>query len=355
VAIYEMKENKIFIVPDTTFGDEGVMERQVQSILRDRIETVSSDTLIIAEEFAQWEDSRRRIDLLGLDRNGNLVVIELKRTTDGGHMELQAMRYAAMVSTMTFDQAVEARAQFQNQRGIEGDPTEKLLTFLEWTEPNEDQFAQDVRIVLVSADFSPELTTTVLWLNDRDMDIQCVRVKPHSLDGRLLLDVQQVIPLPGAEEYQVGVRAKTQKVRIAKQGAADYTKYDVTVNDKMLRHEGKGRAILFVFRHLVESGIQPERFSEAINQQTKYTWHRVGGKVDVSHFVDQATHDALAKGKTFDTRRWFLKNGDLIHVEGRTYCFSNQWGGETWLKAMGLLKEKFPEHNISFEPSADSS
>jgi len=32
----------------------------------------------------------------------------LKRTEDGGHLELQAIRYAAMVSTMTFDQAVSA-------------------------------------------------------------------------------------------------------------------------------------------------------------------------------------------------------------------------------------------------------
>jgi len=31
------------------------------------------------------------------------VAIELKRTEDGGHMELQSTRYAAMVSTMTFD------------------------------------------------------------------------------------------------------------------------------------------------------------------------------------------------------------------------------------------------------------
>ena len=65
------------------------------------------DVIIIAEEFSDWKDSRRRIDLLGVDKNGNLVVIELKRTEDGGHMELQALRYAAMVSAMTFDQAAE--------------------------------------------------------------------------------------------------------------------------------------------------------------------------------------------------------------------------------------------------------
>ena len=34
---------------------------------------------MIAEEFGEWEDCRRRIDLLGIDKGANLVVIELKR------------------------------------------------------------------------------------------------------------------------------------------------------------------------------------------------------------------------------------------------------------------------------------
>jgi hypothetical protein len=39
------------------------------------------------------------------------VVVEIKRTEDGGHMELQAIRYAALVSSMTLDQAIAAYAR----------------------------------------------------------------------------------------------------------------------------------------------------------------------------------------------------------------------------------------------------
>jgi RecB family endonuclease NucS len=63
---------------------------------------ISDDLLVLAEEFSQWEDSCRRVDLLAVDRNGELVVIELKRSEDGGHMDLQSLRYAVMISTMTF-------------------------------------------------------------------------------------------------------------------------------------------------------------------------------------------------------------------------------------------------------------
>jgi hypothetical protein len=43
-------------------------------------------------------------------------------------------------------------------------------------------------MVLASADFSKELTTAVLWLNERDLDIQCVRLKPYDSPEGLLID-----------------------------------------------------------------------------------------------------------------------------------------------------------------------
>src|SRR5260370_33936774 len=113
MAIYEVTADKIWEIPETTFGAAGLRERSdLQRLLRKQIDTISPDTLVVAEEFGEWEDSKRRIDLLGLDKEANLVVIELKRTEDGGHMELQAIRYAAMVSTTTFDKVVDVYAGF---------------------------------------------------------------------------------------------------------------------------------------------------------------------------------------------------------------------------------------------------
>ena len=147
MAIYEITKDQIRTVAETSFGKAGVRERgDLQRLLREQIQIVSPDTLVIAEEFGEWEDSRRRIDLLGLDKTGNLVVIELKRTDDGGHMELQALRYAAMISTMTFDKVVDAYAAYLEKMGREGDARSLVLDFLEWDEPNDDEFAQDTSV-----------------------------------------------------------------------------------------------------------------------------------------------------------------------------------------------------------------
>jgi hypothetical protein len=80
-------------------------------------------------------------------------------------MDLQAIRYAAMVSAMTFERVVELYADHLRRMGKEADARAEILEFLGWGEDNEEMFGQDVRIILVSAEFSKELTTAVIWLN----------------------------------------------------------------------------------------------------------------------------------------------------------------------------------------------
>ena len=214
MPIYELRDDRIHSVPRTHFASEGIKERDdLQRLLRDQPDLIDEGLMILAEEFGDWSDSSRRIDLLCLDTDANLVVVELKRTADGGHMELQALRYAAMVSTMTFDQAVLAHSAYLRHRSREGDARDAILEHLGWEEPEEDRFAIDVRVVLVSEDFSREITTAVMWLNERDLDIRCVRLSPYRAEGRVLLDIQQVIPLPEAADYQVRIKEKEQRKR----------------------------------------------------------------------------------------------------------------------------------------------
>jgi hypothetical protein len=182
MAIYEIQQSGLVRLKDTAFSDEGLRERDdLQRLLREQIDVISPDTLVVAEEFCDWEDSRRRIDLLGLDKNANLVVIELKRTETGGHMELQAIRYASMVSTLTFQQVVKTYERHLQNLGKEVESAEQqILDFLGWDDPIEDDFAVDVRIVLASAEFSKEITSAVMWLNEHGLDIRCVRLRPYS-------------------------------------------------------------------------------------------------------------------------------------------------------------------------------
>ena len=155
MAIYSFENNILQKIEKTTFTNEGILERQhLQSALKMQIDIIAPNCLIISEEFSEWSDSQRRIDLLAIDKNANLVVIELKRNETGEHMELQAIRYASMVSTLTFKRATEIFQTYLNKNNSDKVAEEEILRFLAWDEPQEENFAIDVNIILVSSDFS---------------------------------------------------------------------------------------------------------------------------------------------------------------------------------------------------------
>jgi RecB family endonuclease NucS len=221
MTLYRVADKKLEAVQATSFAGEGVQERRdLQRLLRSDISALGDDLFVLAEEFSNWQDSSRRIDLLCLDRQARLVVVEIKRTDDGGHMELQAIRYAAMVSSMTLDQAIAAHAQLLGGDDARTRAESEVLDFLDLDSIEEAELTDEVRIILVSADFSTEVTTSVLWLNKRGLEVTCIRLKPYRLGEQLLVDVAQIIPLPEAADYEVKVREQakeTQKVRTVRQ------------------------------------------------------------------------------------------------------------------------------------------
>ncbi|MDQ6796609.1 MAG: hypothetical protein M3011_01055, partial [Actinomycetota bacterium] len=234
MPLFEVTDDGLQRRPPAAFAALGMYERaDLQRLLRDDIAALDEDLLVIAEEYGNWEDARRRIDLLAIDKASRLVVIELKRTDDGGHMELQALRYAAMVASMGFSEVAEAFAAHRAKHGHvdDGSARTELATFLDVADGPEDPvISTDVRILLVSADFGREITTTVLWLNAFEgMDIRCVRLVPYEIENRVLLDIQQVLPLPEAADYQVRLRRKDVARERARNDGRDFTRYHIVV------------------------------------------------------------------------------------------------------------------------------
>ncbi len=340
MPIYRIDDKQIVPVEPTTFKEQGLLERSdLQALLKNRIDVISPDTLIVAEEFSAWEDSRRSIDLLGIDKDANLVVIELKRTESGDHMELQALRYAAMISMLTFDRLVTIYEKYLSRIDTEKDARDGLLEFLEWEDPKEDEFGQEVRIVLASAGFSKELTTSVMWLNDRGLDIRCVRVKPYDNNRHVLLDVQTVIPLREAEEYQIGIREKRQRERTSRRSERDTSRYDVTIDGERHPAQFKRRMMLLIVGKALRSGGTPQQFQEIVGSGRLRHFE---GILDSEQIKERLNSEGVVR-----PNRFFCEDEELIYVKDRTCVLSKQWAIETF-DVVEKLKEMFPDLNIDY-------
>ena len=197
--------------------------RDLQRMLRDQPEVLEKGLLIIAEEFGDWQDSNRRIDLLGLDASGRLVVIELKRGETGEHMDLQAIRYAAMVANMTNEKAIETYQNYLDERvGEKAETAEAAETLIQEHLGTADEapviLTETPRIILASENFGKELTTCVMWLNESwlraaGQEIKCVRLQPHRNENEILIETSVVIPLPEASDYQTQFAQRKEEAR----------------------------------------------------------------------------------------------------------------------------------------------
>jgi hypothetical protein len=352
MPIYRIENEQITAIARTTFGNEGLKERQdLQQMLKSQIDIISPDTLVVAEEFGDWEDSRRRIDLLGIDKNANLIVVELKRTEDGGYMDLQAIRYASMISTLTFDKLVHTYARFLSDNDSELNARESLLNFLEWPEPDEDQFGQEVKIVLASAEFSKELTTSVMWLNDFGIDIRCVRMHPYANNGDVLLDVQTVIPIPEVADYQIRIREKKQKEREARSSNRDFTKFNVSVAGQQYEALSKRWMMFHIISQVIEHGISPIDVQRAIDlmpQRGKKLFEILDGELDASEVYEKLMIGDTG-GRVAKAKRFFSGEGEYFCCDNKTYVLTNQWGKMSTVIVDALAKQ-FPHLNIEIRP-----
>lgn len=329
MTIYELTDTgRLEQIPKTTFAAQQVLERaDLQRALRENISAIGEGLLVVAEEFGDFADVRRRIDLLCVDRQGQLVVVELKRTEDGGHMELQSLRYAAMVSTMTFDQLADTYERHLRQTNAVdwSNARTHLANFLEDAGGEDSIIERRVRIILVSAGFDAQITTTVLWLNDLyGLDITCVRLTPYRHADRLLLDVQQVIPLPEAEALMVRLRQRESAVRAVtgETSGADWTQYIITTPTGSTEPLRKRHAVLAMVHALHQAGVPASEIREVIPgpRFLSVDGHLEGLELEDA-FVD--AHPGARERK----RRWFLEAP--LHEDGRTWVLSKMWGTNT--------------------------
>ncbi|MBV9762411.1 MAG: hypothetical protein JO340_17755 [Acidobacteriaceae bacterium] len=205
------KANKI--LPETLVGLRIWERRHIEEWVRANPEMLGEELLVLTTEFDQFVNASDRLDILALDRAGNLVVIELKRDSMAGYADLQAIRYAAMVSSMTVDRLIPYFLAYRrkkcNEDLSETEARNQITRFVD--DEAFSELSTRPRLILCSEGFSQEITTTVLWLRDSKIDISCVKITPYKVNGQIVIVPEIVIPLPQARQYLIDIKVKEEE------------------------------------------------------------------------------------------------------------------------------------------------
>lgn len=213
--------NRISPVRTKKFSELGFTERKhLQEWLAHEPSALGEELLIIQKEFDGFDDTRERLDLLALDKDGNLVIIENKLDDSGRDVVWQALKYASYCASLTKAQIVDIYQQYLDRYepvtaevdllNAPASASARICEFLD--APDLDELKLNLgnsqRIMLVAANFRKEVTSTALWLLGQGISIACFKITPYSLGEQLLINIDQIIPTPEAKELMIGINAK---------------------------------------------------------------------------------------------------------------------------------------------------
>lgn len=101
--LIDKENNRIkVLLKERKFSELGFKERQhLQQWIAESPEILGEELLVIQQEFDGFNDTNERLDLLALDKEGNIVVIENKLDDMGRDVTWQVLKYASYCSTLT--------------------------------------------------------------------------------------------------------------------------------------------------------------------------------------------------------------------------------------------------------------
>lgn len=210
----DRKSNAIQKIQEKSFSELGFREKEhLQEWISKNPECLGEDLLVIQKEFSGFNDTYERLDVLALDKQGNLVIIENKLDDSGRDVTWQAQKYASYCSTLKKDQIRKIYQELLDKEGNNENAETNLLEFFGASDLTEIAInsGQAQRIILIAANFRKEVTSTVLWLLNYKLRIQCFKVTPFESNGSLLLNIEQIIPMKDSEEYVISMADKAQE------------------------------------------------------------------------------------------------------------------------------------------------
>jgi hypothetical protein len=185
-------------MPATQLAALGIFETaHLEKWVVDHPEVLGDNVRIVTTQYGRWSSdsgdlAKERLDILGLDSSGQLVVVELKRGIDQ-NVHMQAITYAALVAGFSKTTLADAHAEYLNRRResdkVSGAEAAELLN--EHVDGTwEDDVLTVPKIILLAEDFTAQTYTTVTWLSNLTPNLS---IEMHTVNAFVFEDQRPCI------------------------------------------------------------------------------------------------------------------------------------------------------------------
>jgi hypothetical protein len=132
-------------------------EEKLEVVLQDHIELLDPDLMVIARQ--QQTSFGKFIDLLGIDSQGDLVIIELKREKTPRNVVAQLIDYASWAQNLTYEDITSIYSEHNHGKVFEQEFSEKFDT-----DPPE-RLNENHRLIIVSSELDNSTERIIDYLS----------------------------------------------------------------------------------------------------------------------------------------------------------------------------------------------
>ncbi len=190
------KDGKLLEYQEKPFKTNN-LEEDLEKLLENNPEYFfeNNNILIIGRQVSTNLNSV--IDLLGIDKNGNTVVIELKRDKTPRETIAQILEYASFVENLDYN---ELNSIFKNYLGDEFELQDSLQQFFQNNDDKKVSFNKQCILLIVAQTISKEIKQTAVFLRKKGILINCLEFKYfETQSGEKIITSDYVV---GEDEYQ---------------------------------------------------------------------------------------------------------------------------------------------------------
>lgn len=352
-----------------SLGEAGLKERQdLQEWVLEFPRILGDGVMVVTFEFDRWWASTGstpldRLDVLGLDLSGRLVVGELKRDKAPETTEMQAIKYAAMVSRFTLKTLAEQHAKFLTSRGTPCDEEEALTRLTTFAEDLALETLAKPRIVLVAGEFPPVVTATTVWLNEMGVDVTLMKYQAYRTDTETLLSVSQLYPVPTVEDFTVSPRqAEARAQADTKKRTQDTSAVRRLVEAGAIEDGATFRLrtrteVNAEVREAIDAWLDEDAARATVHWQNKaaapLVWDFDGAEYTPSGLVKKVIHLTSGIDRSVQGTKWFIDS------EGRDLVELSASGKRSaylafWTRFLERLRDEHPDWSKAEIPQPDS-
>ncbi|PLX70345.1 MAG: hypothetical protein C0602_05910 [Denitrovibrio sp.] len=195
--LFEVEKNALKIITENWNVSELDLEKLIvgaDNILLNN--SIFKEEILIISNQVRTKD-KKRADILGLDKDGRGVIIELKKGKGHLGVDMQALQYLADFSRYTGKDFIN---KFQGKDSKWS--SEDIISFLE--SENLERVNQKNRIILIANSFDSTLFSMGEWLAEKGVPFKCIEYKAIKANDKRLISFTTVFDRTNESLYSIG-------------------------------------------------------------------------------------------------------------------------------------------------------